>query len=285
MTMSVQAFSGPLGAEVSGLDLSQAMGDATMAEILDAWHAHKLLLFRGQDIDEDQQVGFAARFGKVAPWSHFADAVETEGASHHPLIMLISNIKKDGEYIGSIPEGELDFHSDGIYTETPQTATMLYAVEVPTRGGETTFANMYMAYEALPGDIKARLEGKSALHAFTYNTQTVSEVERKKSQGETTVGHFSHPVFRTHPVTRRKALYVNRLMTQEIEGIEPEESRRLLEMLFDHSERPEFIYAHKWQPRDLLIWDNRCLNHGRSDFDPSERRLMRRLTIAGERPF
>lgn len=285
MTISIQPLSAPLGAEILGLDLSQALDDATIGEILDAWHAHKLLLFRGQDIDEDQQVSFAAGFGKVAPWSHFTDAVAAEGASHHPLIMLITNIKKDGEYIGSIPEGELDFHSDGIYTETPQTATMLYAIDVPTSGGDTLFANMYMAYEALPDDIKRRLEGKCALHAFTYNTQTVHDVERMKAEGDVEVSRCSHPVFRTHPATGRKALYVNRLMTQEIEGIEPEEGRRLLDYLFDHSERPEFIYAHKWQPRDLLIWDNRCLNHGRDDFDPTERRLMRRLTIAGERPF
>lgn len=285
MTISIQPLSAPLGAEVSGLDLSQALDDATFDEILDAWHAHELLLFRGQDIDEDQQVGFAARFGKVAPWSHFTDAVVAEGATHHPLIMLVTNIKQDGEYIGSIPDGEIDFHSDGIYSETPQAATMLYAIDVPSHGGDTLFANLYMAYEALPDDIKQRLEGKTALHAFTYNTQTVREVERKKSEGETAASRFSHPVFRTHPVTGRKAIYVNRLMTQEIEGIDPEESRRLLDCLFDHSERPEFIYAHKWRSRDLLIWDNRCLNHGRGDFDPTERRLMRRLTIAGERPF
>ncbi|MEE8516959.1 MAG: TauD/TfdA family dioxygenase [Alphaproteobacteria bacterium] len=285
MTFSIQPLSGPLGAEVSGLNLSQSLDDATIGEILDAWHAHELLLFRGQDISEDQQVGFAARFGNVAPWSLCEDAVETEGASHHPLIMLISNIKKDGEYIGSIPDGEVDFHSDGIYTETPQTATMLYAIEVPSSGGDTLFANMYMAYEALPGDIKERLQGKTALHAFTYNTQTVRDVERKKAEGDAEVSRFSHPVFRTHPATGRKALYVNRLMTQEIEGIGPEEGRRLLDFLFDHSERREFIYAHKWQPRDLLIWDNRCLNHGRDEFDSTERRLMRRLTIAGEKPF
>lgn len=285
MTISVQPLSAPLGAEVSGIDLSQALDDSTFDEILDAWHAHELLLFRGQDISEDQQIDFACRFGKVAQWSHFDDAVEAGSESHHPLVMLVTNIKKDGEYIGSLPDGEIDFHSDGIYTETPQTATMLYAVEIPKHGGDTLFANMYMAYETLPDDCKERLEGKTALHSFTYNTQTIREAERKKSEGETTVGCFSHPVFRTHPVTGRKALYVNRLMTQEIEGLGPGEGRRLLDFLFDHSERPEFIYTHHWRPRDLLIWDNRCLNHGRGDFDPLERRLMRRLTIAGERPF
>ena len=283
MPITVTPLSPALGAEIGNADIATGIGEEDFRDILHAWHRYALVVLPGQSITEEQQMAFGARFGALAPWSQFADHHQDE--SKNPYIMLVSNLKENGEYIGSLPDGEIDFHSDGIYTETPQTATMLYAVEIPKHGGDTLFANMYMAYETLPDDFKERLEGKTALHSFTYNSQTIREAERKKSEGETTVGCFSHPVFRTHPVTGRKALYVNRLMTQEIEGLGPGEGRRLLDFLFDHSERPEFIYTHHWRPRDLLIWDNRCLNHGRGDFDPLERRLMRRLTIAGERPF
>jgi len=197
--------------------------------------------------------------------------------------MLVTNMKKDGQFIGSLPEGEIEFHSDGIYIEKPSAATMLYAVAIPSQGGQTAFASMYKAYETLPADLKAKLEGLKARHAFTYNSQKKDENDRKKAAEDT--ASYEHPVFRTHPATGRKALYVNRLMTEEIVGLSAEESRRILSFLFDHIERPEFIYEHEWQVGDVLLWDNRCLVHARRDFPAQELRLMRRLTIAGEKPM
>jgi taurine dioxygenase len=276
--MGIRPLSNALGAEIEGVDLARPLDDATFAEILAAWHRHGLILLRDQTFDGDQQVEFGRRFGPVAPWSRFAD----KQAGEHPYLMLVTNIKKDGKFVGSLPEGEIEFHSDGIYIEVPSKATMLYAVAIPSTGGDTAFANMYKAYETLPDDLKRLLAGKKALHAFTYNSQKADENDTKKSAED--VASYAHPIFRTHPDTGRKALYVNRLMTQEIVGMPAEESRRILNFLYDHIERPEFVYEHKWRIGDVLLWDNRCLAHARRDFPVEELRLMRRLTIAGERP-
>ena len=276
--IAVRPLSPALGAEIVGVDLAKGVDDATAREIVAAWHAHSLILLRGQTMNEDKQVAFGRHFGTVGAWSRFAD----KQAGQHPNIMLVTNLKKDGKFVGSLPEGEIEFHSDGIYVETPLKATMLYALNIPSTGGQTAFANMYKAYETLPDELKAKLEGMKALHAFTYNSQKADENEKKKS-AEQTASH-AHPIFRTHPDTGRKALYVNRLMTQEIVGLPADESRRILSLLYDHIERPEFVYEHEWRVGDVLLWDNRCLVHARRDFPARELRLMRRLTIEGERP-
>ena len=159
-------------------------------------------------------------------------------------------------------------------------ASMLYALEVPSKGGNTLFANGYKAYETLPVEIKRRIAGRKALNAYDY----VNAGQKRGTQLGEGVPSYAHPVVRTHPATGRKALYVNRLMTVRIERIPPPESEELLEFLFDHQERAEFIYEHVWRPGDLLMWDNRCTLHARTDFSPEERRLLRRVTILGERP-
>jgi taurine dioxygenase len=276
--IDVRPLSPALGAEIRGVDLAHAMDDATFAQILQAWHDHGLILLRDQTFTEDQQVAFGRRFGEVAPWSRFADKEK----GRHPYIMLVTNLKENGEFVGSLPEGEIEFHSDGIYIETPSAGTMLHAVAIPSRGGQTAFANMYKAYETLPDDLKAKLAGLKARHAFTYNSQKQDENDRKKSAED--IVSYDHPVFRTHPATGRKALYVNRLMTERIVGLSDDESCDILAKLYAHIETPAFIYEHEWQVGDVLLWDNRCLVHARRDFPAQELRLMRRLTIAGEKP-
>ena len=159
-------------------------------------------------------------------------------------------------------------------------ASMLYAIEVPSIGGNTLFANGYKAYETLPDDIKRRIDGRMALNAYDYDSAATKRGTRL-AEG---VPSYAHPVVRTHPATGRKALYVNRLMTVQIEGLPAQESDALLDLLFDHQERREFVYEHVWRPGDLLMWDNRCTLHARTDFSAGERRLMRRVTILGEKP-
>lgn len=276
--ISIRPLSDALGAEIQGVDLAQPLDDATFGEILATWHRYGLILFRNQTFNEDQQVEFGRRFGPVAPWSRFAD----KQSGQHPYIMLVTNLKKDGQFVGSLPEGEIEFHSDGIYIEQPSAGTMLHAVAIPSVGGDTAFANLYTAYDTLPDELKTKLDGRKALHAFTYNSQKADENDSKKAAED--VASFAHPIFRTHPDTKRKALYVNRLMTQEIVGLPADESRKILNFMFDHIERREFIYEHRWQVGDVLLWDNRCLVHARRDFPAQELRMMRRLTIAGERP-
>ena len=273
--VATRPLSPALGAEIIGVDLREELDDARFAGILQAWHENLVILLRDQQLTEDEQVRFAQRFGPLAT-IHTPQFVR-----NHPAVMLISNIRKDGKPIGALPDGEMHFHTDQCHQEKPARASMLYALEVPSKGGDTLFANGYMAYESLPAAIKGRIEGRRALNAYDYDNAATLRAARLASGVPSCV----HPVVRTHPVTGRKALYVNRLMTVRIEGLPEAESEELLNFLFDHQEKPEFIYTHVWRPGDLLMWDNRCTLHARTDFSATERRLMRRVTIMGEKPI
>ena len=271
---ALRPLSAALGAEIIGVDLSEEIDDHTFAHIQDAWHLKLVILLRGQELSEEDQVRFAEKFGPPA-------VIHTKQfVRNHPAVMLISNIREDGKPIGALPDGEMHFHTDQCHQERPAMASMLYALEVPSTGGNTLFANGYMAYETLPDGIKRRIEGRKALNAYDYDTAAM----RRGTRLAEGVPSYVHPVVRTHPATGRKALYVNRLMTVRIEGLPAQESDELLTTLFDHQERREFIYEHVWRAGDLLMWDNRCTLHARTDFSPNERRLMRRVTILGEKP-
>lgn len=273
--LRTRPLSPALGAEILNVDLSQPMTDALFESIRDCWHDNAVVLFRDQHLSEADQVRFAERFGQLA-LSH-----TKRYTTANPAVMLISNIRENGKQIGALPDGEMQFHSDQCYQEKPAMASMLYAIEVPSAGGNTLFANAYKAYETLPDDIKRRLDGRKALHAYDYDNASM----KRGTQIKDGVPHFAHPVFRTHPATGRKALYVNRLMTIAIEGLLEAESDELLNFLFAHQENPAFIYEHVWRVNDLLMWDNRCALHARTDFSNDERRLMRRVTVLGERPM
>jgi taurine dioxygenase len=267
-------LSAALGAEISGIDLRREIDDQSFAQILAAWHDHLVILLRDQTLGEEDQVRFAERFGPLA-------VIHTKQfVRNHPAVMLISNIREDGKPIGALPDGEMQFHTDQCHQERPAMASMLYAIEVPSVGGNTLFANGYKAYDTLPAEVKRRIDGRKALNAYDYD----SAATRRSTRLSEGVPSHAHPVVRTHPATGRKALYVNRLMTVRIEGMPPQESDEVLDFLFNHQERREFIYEHVWRPGDLLMWDNRCTLHARTDFSPNERRLMRRVTILGEKP-
>jgi taurine dioxygenase len=272
-TLALRPLSPALGAEISGVDLRDPIDAALKGKLLDVWHEHLVILLRDQVLDEDAQVRFAETFGPPAK------ITSGRGFSvRHPSVMLISNIRQDGKPIGALPDGEMQFHTDQCHQAVPAKATLLYAIEIPSHGGNTLFANAYAAYATLPDDIKARIEGRRALNAYDKDsTQRTARYDNAASS-------CRHPVVRTHPATGRKALYVNRLMTREIEGLSRAESDALLEKLFDHQEQQQFVYEHVWRPGDLLMWDNRCTLHARTDFPAGERRLLRRVTILGEKP-
>ena len=264
-----------VGVEVRGVDLAKPLADTGFEAIRHALFDNCIILFRGQVISEDDQVGFASRLGELGKVLH-----KHQGASkHHPGVMFISNIKENGELIGALPDGEMMFHSDQCYVERPTAVSMLYAMEVPSKGGNTVFANMYAAYDALPADLKHCLEGKTAVNVYDYDNAATQRAAVSAS-----APRWAHPIVRIHPATGRKALYVNRLMTESIVGMPRDESERILAQLFDHSENPAWIYEHFWKPGDLIAWDNRCSLHARTDFDASERRLMRRCVVLGEIP-
>jgi taurine dioxygenase len=271
---AVRQLSPALGAEIVGVDLRDPIDGALEQKFLDAWHRHLVILLRDQVLDEDTQVRFAETFGPPAK--------VTSGRTFsvkHPSVMLISNIREDGKPIGALPDGEMHFHTDQCHQETPAKATMLYAIEIPRQGGNTLFSNAYTAYETLPDHIKLRIAGRRALNA--YDKDSTLRTASYDNAGSS----CWHPVVRTHPATGRKALYVNRLMTREIEGLPRNESDAILQQLFDHQEQPKFVYEHVWRPGDILMWDNRCTLHARTDFSAGERRLLRRVTILGEKPY
>lgn len=273
--MEVVPLSPALGAEIRGVDVALPIPDSVFHEIEAAWHEHLVIVLRGQALDEEAQVRFASRFGELSP-------IHTD---HHSAtnkaVMYIGNRKKDGKLVGALPLGEMQFHSDQCYQERPAMATMLYSIEIPSQGGNTLFANGYKAYEALSPRMKRKLEGARAVNVYDYGGGVL---DRKAMVSPEQGVACAHPVVRTHPATGRKALYVNRLMTHHIEGLPEDESARLLDLLFDTLERPEFVYEHRWRVGDVLLWDNRCTLHARRDFDPNERRWMRRVTIRGDKP-
>ena len=272
--LGVRQLSPALGAEILGNDVRDDIDARVFAQIRDAWHQNLVIVLRGQNLSEEDQVRFAEKFGPPA-------VIHTKQfVRNHPAVMLISNVREDGKPIGALPDGEMHFHTDQCHQERPAMASMLYALEVPRAGGNTLFANGYTAYETLPPEIKRRIDGRKALNAYDYEAAATKRGTRL-AQG---VPSYAHPVVRTHPATGRKALYVNRLMTVRIEGLPAQESDDLLAMLFDHQERRDFIYEHVWRAGDLVIWDNRCTLHARTDFSSDERRLMRRVTILGEKP-
>jgi taurine dioxygenase len=189
---------------------------------------------------------------------------------------MISNIRENGEPIGALPDGEMMFHHDMIHASVPSKGTLLYSVEIPSTGGNTLFASGYAAYDTLDPAIRERLEGRLAGHHYNYGSTV-----RGDNRGTEAFAESTHPVFRTHEDSGRKAVYVNRLMTVGIVDMPQDEADRLLNILFDHSEQRQFVYEHVWRKGDLLLWDNRCSTHARTDFPSTERRLMLRTTVKG----
>jgi taurine dioxygenase len=279
--IEVTPLSAACGAEIKAVDLTRPLAAETVAAIKDAWGRHLVLLFRGQRLSEDDQLRFASYFGTLGERRKAPEALRgrTEGTEQtNQKILLVSNIKVDGKAIGAFGEGEFWFHIDGGYTTQPYRYTFLHALELPSTGGNTLFANMYKAYEAVPPALKEKLKGRKALHIHEYN-----RARQANSFGDISgIPHHHHPVFITHPDTGRKTLFVDRLMTTRIEGMSDEESEAILAQLYDIGERREFIFEHVWRLGDFLMWDNRCTTHARTDFPKDERRLLRRCTVEGE---
>ncbi len=266
-----------LGAEIAGIDVARPVDAETAAALRDAWTRHILLLFRAEGLTQEAQLRFAECFGRVGRRPRPAADRPEDAGSVDPAVMLVSNIRVDGKPIGSLPDGEMYFHHDTIFTPKPNRGTMLYAIEVPRRGGNTLFANMYAAYDALPARIRSRIRGRTASHAYDYRVYAGRE---GKGAGGAHVEGCAHPVVITHPASGRRALYVDRLMTTRIDGLDEAESDRLLAEMFDIAEREDLVYEHVWRPGDLLVWDNLCSAHARTDFPAGERRLLRRCQMA-----
>jgi len=216
--IEVTPLSSACGAEIKGVDLTKELSEPTVRAIKQAWGKHLVLVFRGQSITQEQQLRFASYFGDLGnrrkapePLRSRAEGIRQDNEK----VLLVSNIKVDGQPIGAFGEGEFWFHIDSGYTPRPYKYTFLYALELPSRGGNTKFSNMYRAYDAVPPALKQKLNGKKALHIHEYN-----RAKQASASGDISgIPHYSHPVFITHPGTGRKTLFVDRLMTTRIEGV------------------------------------------------------------------
>lgn len=264
------------GAEILGVDLSKPLPEDVASEIYRIFLDNCVVLFRGQTLTQEDLVRATGQFGSCARYDRPLDLQSETQKKTLPQVMLITNIREDGKPIGALPDGEMWFHHDMIHSELPHKATLLYAVEVPTWGGNTLFSNLYAAYESLPDDLKAALEGRQALNAFNYGSRFKGDPE-----GLATRKQAIHPALYRHEETGRTAIYVDRLMTHSLIGFSETESDRLLERICDHIESDDSIYEHVWTKGDLLMWDNRSSIHARKDFPADQTRLMWRTTLSG----
>ncbi len=273
--LDISPLSPVVGAAVHGLDLRQAIDDRTAERLREAFARHAVLCVRNQQVTASEHARFVAVFGPVDTGYRVRSGARSDEVRKRG-IMLVSNIRRNGKPIGSLPDGEMQFHSDGAHRDVPYMATSLHAVRIPSRGGDTLFANLAAAYEALDKETRDRIAGLRVRNMYGYDDTFRDETTDANDPNSSSA---THDLVRAHPGSGRKALYLNRLMTRYVIGMDRAESDALLARLFDHAESPEFVYAHKWAIGDVLIWDNRCLNHARTDFPRDEDRLLRRYTI------
>ena len=267
-----------LGAEVRGVDLRH-LDEATFGRLVQAWHYHSVVLVRDQRLSDHDLIAFSRRLGDL-DWAPIQETGRrfVEGL---PEIYIVSNVKVNGEPIGSLGDGEAVWHTDMSYLDVPPKASMLYALEVPPSGGNTSFCTMYGVYEALPPPLKDRIAGLKIKHDGTYNSggylrQGVTATDDpRKSPGAV------HPLVCVHPDTGRRMLYLGRRRNAYLMGLELADSEALLDELWDFVARPEFAWEHVWKVGDLVLWDNRCTMHRRDPFDDSARRIMHRTQIKG----
>ncbi len=278
--LTVRPLGNACGAEIMGADLTRDLTPAQVATIQQAWDEHLVLLFRGQDISQDDQLRFAANFGelgarKKAP-EQLRDLVEGK-LQLDPRVLLVSNMKENGVPLGAFGDGDMWFHIDSGYSERPYKYTFIYGLKLPSTGGNTLFGNMYKAYDAVPERLKKVLTGKRALHVHEYKRNEKVDANTDISK----VPHWFHPVFITHPRTGRKSLFVDRLMTARIEGFSAQDSDEILAELYEIGENPATVYEHEWQLGDFVMWDNLATIHARTYFPKEEDRMLRRCTIEG----
>ena len=284
-----------LGAEISGIDLSQPLGGDTFAQIASAFFGNEVVFFRNQTLSPRQQIEFTRRFGVLEV--HVRKESRLQG---YPEILVVSNVLDEcGRAIGAQDAGRF-WHSDLSYKREPSLLSALYSLEVPERDGTvfgaTAFASTTAAYDALSDHLKKRVDGLRNVHSYRYyrlknrkaqeeekarGGRVVQEPELPESQLQS-VPDVETPVVRTHPVTKRKGLFVNEAHTSHIVGMSSEESTELLGQLYAHIVQPAFRYVHSWRPGDLLMWDNAAAQHKASfDYDLPLRRLMHRTTVRG----
>ncbi len=270
-----------IGAEIGGVDLRRDLDAATVETIRRAWRDHTVLLFRGQDISGEDQLRFAGYFGAVAerhkpkPGANAASAASPDWTN---LLPVSDKTDRDGAPLGALGHGEMWFHSDKCYHRAPHRGSFLYGIDIPSDGGHTIFASLYAARDNIPANLRRKLDGARVMQGYDYFSTGRLNLDIDLDD----IFHYSQPIFVTNPGSGRKALYVSRLNTMWIEGMERAESEAILSRLFDITEDPAIAYEHVWRPGDLLMWDNLACLHARTDWPDDQSRELRRCTTLGE---
>lgn len=271
-----------LGCEIRGITLADAVDEALFDKVYEAFLHYQVILFRDVDLPAATQVDFARRFGEVQ--IHVMN--QYHGFDAHPEIYFLSNRDAQGRPNGAHPDkGTLYWHTDGSWRERTGQATMMYSEVVPEEGGLTQFADMYSAYEHMPEDWKARIEGKRAIHHLDFSRSRRHGHDPMTPEQRAKTPPVAHPIVRTHPETGRRAIYLGD-HAERIEGLSFDEGRELIDPVNELATPADRVYTHRWQPRECIVWDNRCTMHRATDFDTARTlRVMRRCTIVGDRPY
>jgi taurine dioxygenase len=278
-TFHIEPMDAPLGARVLGVDLSQPIHATTVARITEAWRQRLVLVFPDQVLDDDQLIAFTRLFGDLDP-----PGPNPYGAPflpEHPEINVISNVLVDGRPIGNLGAGEAIWHADMTYTDTPPMGAVLLGLEIPEGEGNTYFANMYAAFEALPSSLRMRIEGKLCIHDATYNSAGMMRKGYTEVTDPRTAPGARHPLVIRHPHTGRPALFLGRRRNACIVGLELADSEVLLDALWAHATQPRFALTHVWRRGDVLMWDNMATLHRRDAFAETARRVLHRTQIKG----
>jgi taurine dioxygenase len=273
--LAIHPASGALGAEISGVDLAKELDSPTIAALRRAWLDHLVLFFRDQPLTPPQLLAFARSFGDIIEYPF------VKGLDEYPEIIPVVKLEHERINFGGV------WHSDTAYLDVPPMASMLLAREVPAAGGDTLFANMYLAYETLSDGMKRLLSGLRAVNSSAKADASRTREDRIAERGRAdarALYEAAHPVVRVHPETGRKALYVNVAHTVRFEGMTDEESAPILDYLYRHQTRPELTCRFRWRPGSLAFWDNRCAQHNAVNDYAGHRRVMHRITLAGDVP-
>ncbi len=277
--LGINKLADALGAEVSGVDFSNPIPADELEQIFAAWKEHLVLRFRGQQLSDPQLLALSRYFGEIDPPG--PNSYGKPFLEDFPDINVISNIKVGDQPIGGLGDGEAVWHADMTYIETPPKASFLHALEIPEVGGNTSWGNMYLAYEALPSHLKQEILGLKAIHDATYNSAGMIRNGRKEVTDPREAPGAHHPLVVRHPESGLPTLFLGRRRNSYILGMDLEASNQLLDALWTHIDNPEFTFTQVWQLHDLILWDNRCTLHRRDSFDPNARRLMHRTQIKG----
>ena len=278
-----------LGAEVRNIDLRR-VDDATFRELHALWLHHLLLCFRGQQMTADDVVTLVKRFGKPVTSSNLHKRDLAERTANQlfrlpPEVTVVTNLRENGKPVGILGDGEVVWHADFSFKEAPTAARMLLAVEIPPAGGHTYFLNCYAAYDALPGDMKRRIAGRTIKQADIVDTAMKLRPGASLDADIREVPGPSHPIVSTHPETGHNMIFLGRRHGAYVNGLTLEASEALLNELWAHATQPRFIYEHRWQQGDVVVWDNRATLHKRDAFESASRRVLYAAQVEGHRPY